>query len=413
MPIGTPLHPRTAALCVSHNWRVWSGYLAASTYEVLHDHEYHAIRNSAALIDITPLYKYDVSGRDALKLVDRVATRNAAKCSLGQAMYTCLCDAEGKVVQDGTFFRWAENRFRFHLAEPSLRWLRMNAAGMDVEIDDVSERIAAVALQGPTSRDIVKSIFGSAVDRLKFFHFASFNLEGVPIIVSRTGYTGDLGYELWIAAERAVEFWDLLMRTGKPYGITPAGMLALDLARLEAGFILLEVDYTSAEKALIPTQKYSPFEIGLGWTVALDKEHFVGRKALVQGKQRGAARALVGLEIDWSDYERCYCEAGLAPELPPAAWRGGAPVYAGNKQIGQATTGGWSPTIKRYIALATVRSDFAQRGAEVSMELTVDYVRKKVKARIVKTPFFDPARKREDFSRTRSEPQAPALLPPT
>ncbi|HEX2386798.1 MAG TPA: aminomethyltransferase family protein, partial [Candidatus Binatia bacterium] len=391
MPIGTPFHPRTAALCSSHSWRVWSGYLAASSYEVLHDHEYHAIRNSAAVIDISPLYKYDVSGRDALKLVDRVVTRNAAKCALGQAMYTCVCDAEGKVIQDGTFFRWGENRFRFHLAEPSMRWLGMNAAGMDVEIDDVSERIAAVALQGPTSREIVKSIFGGAVDRLKFFHFASFDLEGVPIVVSRTGYTGDLGYELWIAAERAVEFWDLLMRAGKPYGITPAGMLALDLARLEAGFILLEVDYTSAEKALIPTQKYSPFEIGLGWTVALDKEHFVGRKALAEEKRRGSARALVGLEIDWKDYERCYGEAGLAPEVPSAAWRGGAPVYDGGKQIGQATTGGWSPTIKRYIALATLRSDFARLGTEVSMELTVDYVRKKVKARVVKTPFFDPA----------------------
>jgi glycine cleavage system T protein (aminomethyltransferase) len=413
MPIGTPFHPRTSVLCVSHNWRVWSGYLAASSYEVLHDHEYHAIRNSAALIDITPLYKYDVSGRDALKLVDRVVTRNAAKCAMGQAMYTCLCDAEGKVIQDGTFFRWQENRFRFHLAEPTMRWLRMNAAGMEVEIDDVSERVAAVALQGPTSRDIVKSIFGGAVDRLKFFHFAAFDLEGVPIVVSRTGYTGDLGYELWIAAERAVDFWDLLMRAGKLYGITPAGMLALDVARLEAGFILLEVDYTSAEKAFIPSQKYSPFEIGLGWTVALDKEQFVGRRALALEKRRGAARALVGLEIDWSDYERCYREAGLAPELPAAAWRGGAPVYAGDKQIGQATTGGWSPTIKRYIVLATVRSDFARRGAEVSMELTVEYVRRKVKARIVKTPFFDPARKRQDFTRTSSEPPGPALSPPT
>ncbi|HEY1371440.1 MAG TPA: aminomethyltransferase family protein, partial [Candidatus Binatia bacterium] len=413
VPIGTPFHPRTSALCVSQNWRVWSGYLAASAYEVVHDHEYHAIRNSAALIDISPLYKYNVSGRDALKLIDRVATRDAAKCAVGQAMYTCLCDAEGKVIQDGTFFRFEQNRFRFHLAEPSMRWLKMNAAGMDVAIDEVSETIAAVALQGPTSREIVRSIFGDAVDRLKFFRFATLDLEGVPIVLSRTGYTGDLGYELWIGAERAVEFWDLITRAGKPYGIKPAGMLALDLARLEAGFILLEVDYTSAEKALIASQKYSPLEIGLGWTVALDKENFVGKKALAEENRRGSARALVGLEIDWSDYERLYREVGLAPELPSAAWRGGVPLYSGAKQVGQATTGGWSPTIKRYIALATVVSDFARPGRELSMELTVDYARKKVRARVVKTPFFDPPRKRLDFSRTPSAPPAPAPSPPT
>src|SRR5689334_2992821 len=158
MPIGTPFHPRTSALCQSQNWRVWSGYLAASSYEVLHDHEYHAIRNTAGLIDISPLYKYDVSGRDALKFVSHIVTRDASKCAFGQAMYTCLCDAEGKVIQDGTFFRWEENRFRFHLAEPGLRWFRMNSSGMEVEIEEVSEAIAALALQGPMSRDIVRSI---------------------------------------------------------------------------------------------------------------------------------------------------------------------------------------------------------------------------------------------------------------
>lgn len=413
MPIGTAFHPRTSALCLSHNWRVWSGYLAASSYEVLHDHEYHAIRNSAALIDISPLYKYDVSGRDALKFVNRVVTRDAAKCAIGQAMYTCLCDAQGKVIQDGTFFRREENRFRFHLAEPSLRWFRMNAGGMDLEIKEVSEAIAAVALQGPTSREIVKSIFGAAVDRLRFFRFAAFELQGMPVVLSRTGYTGDLGYELWVPAERALELWDILIKAGKPYGIMPAGMLALDIARLEAGFILLEVDYTSTEKAFIPSQKYSPFEIALGWTVALEKENFVGQRALIEERRRGPERGLVGLEIDWSDYERLYREVGLAPELPSTAWRGGAPVYAGGKQIGQATTGGWSPTIKRYIALATVQSGFTLAGTELHMEVTVDYVRKKVKARVVKTPFFDPPRKRLDFSRTRTEPRAQALSPPT
>ncbi|HEY3306513.1 MAG TPA: aminomethyltransferase family protein [Candidatus Binatia bacterium] len=394
MPIGTPFHSRTSVLCVSHNWRVWSGYLAASSYEVLHDHEYHAIRNSAALIDISPLYKYDVSGNDALKLVDRVATRSAQKCALHQAMYTCLCDEEGKVIQDGTVFRLEESRFRFHLAEPSLRWLRMNAAGMDVNIEDVSEQIAAVALQGPTSREILRRASNGGVERLKFFRFAFAEVGGIQTMISRTGYTGDLGYEIWVPAARAEELWDLLMETGKAHGITPAGMLALDMARLEAGFILLEVDYTSAEKALIPAQKYSPFEIGLGWTVSLDKENFVGRKALLEEKRGGPSRQLVGLEVDWNDYERLYQKAGLAAHLPASAWRGGVPVYRDGRQVGQATTGGWSPTIKKYIALATVQSKFSRPGTDLFMETTVEYARETVRARVVKLPFFDPPRKR-------------------
>ena len=395
MPIGTPFHSRTSALCVSHNWRVWSGYLVASSYEVVHGREYHAIRNAAALIDVSPLYKYDIDGPDALRFVNRVITRDAAKCALQQAMYTCLCDEEGKVIQDGTIFRLGERRLRFHLAEPSLRWFQMNAAGMAVTIRDVSEQVAAVALQGPTSREILKRLADGEMERLKFFRFTSANVGQVQAMVSRTGYTGDLGYELWVPAARAEEVWDRLMEAGKAYGITPAGMLALDMARLEAGFILLEVDYTSTEKALIPSQKYSPFEIGLGWTVNLEKPGFVGRRALLEEKRRGSSRQLIGLEIDWEDYERLYQESALAPQLPTAAWRGGVPVYRDDRQVGQATTGGWSPMIKKYIALATVQSKFSQIGAELSLEMTVEYVRKKVKATVVKPPFFDPPRKKQ------------------
>ncbi len=394
MPIGTPFHSRTSALCVSHNWRVWSGYVVASSYAVLHDREYHAIRNSAALIDVSPLYKYDIGGRDALKFVNRVITRDVSKCALQQAMYTCLCDEEGKVIQDGTLFRLEENGFRFHLAEPSLRWFQINATGMEVHIQDVSERVAAVALQGPTSREILRQTLDGDIDQLRFFRFTFGNVGSVRAMISRTGYTGDLGYEIWVSANQAEELWDRLIEFGKPYGITPAGMLALDMARLEAGFILLEVDYTSVEKALIPLQKHSPFEIGLGWTVSLDKENFVGRRALLEEKRHGSSRQLIGLEIDWDDYERLYQEAGLAPQLPTAAWRGGAPLYRASKQVGQATTGGWSPTIKKYIALATVQSRFSQPGTELFMEVTVEYVRKKVRSTVVKPPFFDPERKR-------------------
>jgi aminomethyltransferase len=397
MPIGTPFHARTSALCASHNWRTWSGYLVASSYDVVHDYEYHAIRNTAALIDVTPLFKYDVSGKDSLRLVNRVITRDAAKCAIGQALYTCLCDGEGKVIQDGTVFRLAEDHFRFHLAEPSLRWLKLNAIGMDVTIREVSEEVAALALQGPNSLQILKNIVDADLTKLRFFRLTRAKIQGLPVIVSRTGYTGDLGYEMWLSSADAERIWDILMASGKDYGIKPCGMLALDVARLEAGFILLEVDYTSSEKALIASQKYSPFEISLVWTVDLKKDFFVGCHPLRKERERGTSRQIVGLEIDWRHYEDLYREVGLPPWVPATAWRGGAPAYYDSRQIGHATTGAWSPALKKYLALATVDSERAAVGSTIEMEVTVEYTRKKVRATVVKLPFFDPPRKRALF----------------
>lgn len=398
MPIGTPFHSRTAPLCVSQNWRTWSGYFVASSYDVVHDYEYHAIRNSAGLIDVSPLFKYEVAGPDALKLVNRVITRDAAKCALGQALYTCLCDDEGKVIQDGTLFRLAEDRFRFNLAEPSLRWLDLNAVGLDVEITDVSEQIAALALQGPNSLNILRQVMDTDAGALRFFRLAAANIDAMPVIVSRTGYTGDLGYELWFSSGYAEPIWDILMQAGKGFGIKPAGLLALDVARLEAGFILLDVDYLSAEKALIPTQRYTPFEIGLGWTVDLKKESFLGCRRLRAESARGASRQIVGLEIDVRDYEYLFHQLGLPPQFPLTAWRGGVPVYSDDNQVGYATTGGWSPLLKKYIALATVARDSAVLGNDLEMEVTVEYTRKTAGARVVKLPFFDPPRKKAVFA---------------
>lgn len=397
MPIGTPFHSRTSALCRSYNWRHWSGYFAASSYDVLHEHEYHAIRNAAGLIDVSPLYKYDVKGEDALRFVNRVITRDATRCAVRQAMYTCLCDEEGKVIQDGTVFRFAENSFRFHLADPSLRWFRLNGAGLEVEFEDVSERIAALALQGPTSRDVLKRVADTDVDRVNFFRFTSATLGGIPAVLSRTGYTGDLGYELWVSAEHAEPLWDLLIEAGRPYGLVPVGMLALDMARLEAGFVLIEVDYTSAERALIGAQKFSPFEIGLGWTVSLEKQGFVGHAALRAEKERGSPRQLVGLEIDWEQFERLFDEAGLPTQVPTAAWRSRVPVFRHGRQVGRATTGCWSPTLKKYVALAIVRRDCAGPGLPLELEVTVEDQRRRVGAKVVRLPFFDPERKRARF----------------
>ena len=306
----------------------------------MHDYEYHAIRNSAGLIDISPLYKYDVRGKDALKLVNRVITRDAAKCAVGQAVYGCLCDNDGAVIQDGTVFRLAEAHFRFHLADASLRWLTLNAAGLlDVSIQEVSERIAALALQGPNALKILQQVVDGDLAKLRFFRLTSAKLLDLPVIVSRTGYTGDLGYELWFGAEHAERVWDLLMAKGEAYGIKAAGLLALDVARLEAGFILLEVDYVGAEKALIATQRYTPFEIGLGWTVDLQKDHFIGAQALKLSQQDGPARQVVGLEVGLEDYEYLYKQAGLPPQFPLVAWRGGVPIFKDERQVGHATTG--------------------------------------------------------------------------
>ena len=394
MPVGTPFHSRTAPLCVSQNWRIWSGYYIASSYEVLHDYEYHAIRNTAALIDVSPLYKYELSGKDAEKLLNRILTRDIRRCAISQAMYTCLCNEHGKVIQDGTLFRLGEQHYQLNLADPSYRWLKLNAVGMEVQIEDVSEDAAVLAVQGPLSREILKQVTDADLDRLRFFRLVFGKIGDVRGIVSRTGYTGDLGYEIWIPSTHAPRVWDALNEAGKNFGLTPAGMLALDMARIEAGFILIEVDYTGAEKALIPAQHYSPFEIGLGWTVDMKKEHFIGKKALVREQKEGIPRQTVGLEIDWDDFERLYQEKGLAPQVPTTAWRGSAPVFKDQKQVGRATSGTWSPAVKEYIALATIDTDAAHIGSKLTMEISVEHERKRVAATVVKTPFFDPPRKR-------------------
>jgi aminomethyltransferase len=364
----------------------------------MHDYEYHAIRNSAGLIDVSPLYKYEIRGRDALKLVNRVMTRDAAKCAVGQALYGCLCEDDGAVIQDGTVFRLAEDQFRFNLADPSLRWLKLNAAGMDLSIQEVSEQIGALALQGPNAFRILQQVVDVELAKLRFFRLARAKVLDVPVVVSRTGYTGDLGYEIWVAAEHAERIWDVLIEKGKDFGIKPAGILALDVARLEAGFILLEVDYIGAEKALISSQRYSPFEIGLGWTVDLKKEHFIGVEALARLNRSGPARQVVGLEVTLEDYEYLYQQLGLPPHFPLVAWRGGVPVYKDDRHVGHATTGAWSPTLKKYVALATIEKEYIQPGTRLDLEVTVEHRRKTAGVTVVKLPFFDPPRKRALFA---------------
>jgi aminomethyltransferase len=255
---GTPFHPRTATLCEAQNWRRWAGHIVAGSYELLHDREYWAIRSAAALIDVSPLFKYSITGPDAARLLNRVVTRDVSRCAVGQVMYTPWCDEAGKVIDDGTVSRLGESAFRLTAADPNLRWLHENAFGLNVQMEDVSAHIAALALQGPNSREILKQVVDAPLDGLKYYRLTPARIRGLPVTISRTGYTGDLGYEIWAEAQHAEPLWDTLVEAGGPYGITPAGMLALDVARVEAGLLLIEVDYVSSRHALIEAQKSSP-----------------------------------------------------------------------------------------------------------------------------------------------------------
>jgi aminomethyltransferase len=375
------------------NYREWSGYYAVSVYEMHHDHEYNAIRNACALIDVTPLYKYRISGKDATKFVNRVITRDISKVAIGQVIYCCWCDEQGKVIDDGTISRLGENFYRWTAADPSIRWFHQNALGLDVHIADISTELAALALQGPTSGRLLKQVAEADIANLKYFRFTHGKIAGVEVDISRTGYTGDLGYEIWIPWNDAPRVWDALMEKGRQFDLHPAGMLALDVARIEAGLILIEVDYFSSKRALIDSQKYSPYEIGLGRLVDLKKEHFIGRDALDAEHHRGPKRLLMGLDVHWEDVERLYDAVGLGPQVPSTASRSAVPVYRGGLQVGKATSTTWSPTLKKMIALASLSREHGAAGTELQMELTVEAVRQKVRATVKDLPFFNPPRK--------------------
>lgn len=393
---GTPFHSRTAPLVQGQTWRRWAGYVVASSYELHHDREYHAIRSSAALFDVSPLFKYHVRGPDAVRLMDRVVTRDVANAKVGQVLYTPWCDAAGKVLDDGTVSVLAPDFLRVTSADPNYRWLCENARGLTVTVEDVSDRMAALALQGPNARIILEQATTADLSKVKYFRLTNALIRGVPVTITRTGYTGDLGYEVWMDAEHALPVWDTLVSVGGVYGLTPAGILALDVARIEAGLLLLDVDYVSARKALIEQQKSSPLELGLEWTVGFDKPTFVGREALAAERQRPAEWRFVGVEVGWEPLEALYAELGLAPKLPTTAWRTSVPIYAANtdRQVGYATSGCWSPLLKKYLTLAHLEANAANEDFQLEMEMTVEHRRKRARAHVRPMPFFNPERKR-------------------
>lgn len=395
MPRRSPFFSRTSALCESQSWQDWSGYLSANLYELNHTHEYYAIRTACALLDVSPLFKYHVQGRDAMKLLNRIVTRDVSKLALGQVMYTPWCDDEGKVIDDGTLARLKPDLFRLTAADPSVGWLEENAVGLDVRIEDMSDALGSLALQGPTSRDLLQALTDTDLSRLKYFQIAQADLAGIPLEISRTGFTGDLGFEIWVAPRYAEELWDVLMETGRGYGIRAAGNLALDMARIEAGLLLIAVDFTSSKKTMFDIQKSTPYELGLGWTVKLDKPHFNGKAALKREQARGSQWATVGIQVQLPALEKIYREFGMPLQLPYTAWTSPVPVYANGNQIGKATSGAWSPILKKYIAIARVQPQYATPGARLAMEVTVEAQRKQADAVVVKMPFYEPTRKKE------------------
>ncbi len=396
MPIPSPFHERTQPLCTSFRWKDWSGYCAVSSYDTSHEREYFAFRESAGLLDVSPLYKYEVSGPGAQALLARMMVRDVSKLKVGRVAYSCWCDDDGKVIDDGTISRLGETHFRVTAADPTLHWLHALSRGLDVTIEDSSARLAALALQGPTSRNILRDASDADLDALKFFGVTRATIARIPVWISRTGYTGDLGYEVWVEREQALAVWDALMTAGQRHGIEPAGLDALDMVRIEAGFVLLAVDYFSSHKVVLESRKSTPLELGFGWMVDLERGNFLGRDAIAAEMKRGPAWHLVGLELSWEELEALYASFNLPPSLPATARRDALPVHdAEGRQVGQATSHTWSPILKKYLAIASVRPGSEAKGTKLQIEHTVEYERRKVTATVAPLPFFDPERKRK------------------
>ena len=395
MTLETPFHPRTAELNQARRWRKWSGFFIADSYFPAHDLEYHAIRFSAALFDVTPMCKYRITGPDAAKLVDRVITRRVDRIKPMRAIYTPWCDHDGRVLDDGTVALLADGSYFWTAAEPQHGWLEAAGEGLNVTIEDMTEKLCALSLQGPHARDVLSAAVGRDMSDLPFFGRADVTIGGTAVGISRTGYSGDLGYELWMPFEQALPVWDALIKSGEDYTLRVAGMEALDVARLEAGLIMAGVDYHSSRTARHPSLAISPYEIGMDRLVDLDKPAFIGKRALMNEVAAGGpANRLVGLELDLNVFEDAYLDLGYAIEHPLRAWRHVTPLTRKGETIGRATSGTFSPLLKRSIALGFLPVKHAEVGSTVGIEWQIEETRHSIPATVVPLPFLDLPRKR-------------------
>ncbi|MCP4870910.1 MAG: aminomethyl transferase family protein [Proteobacteria bacterium] len=395
MPRQSPFHPRTAALCSSYAWKEWAGYAAICNYDAHSEREYFAFRHTAGMIDVSPLYKYDVRGKDAAAFLAHVWTRDITRLPPGRVVYGTMCNEDGYALDDGTVANLGDGRFRVSSSEPWLGWYGRHARGFDVTIEDETDKIAALSVQGPRAREILQPMVEADLDAVRFFGVRTAALAGKPGWISRTGYTGDLGYELWMDPEDALHVWDSVIAAGTDYGLQPAGLDAMDVTRIEAGFVLQGIDYVSAKNCITESLKSTPEDAGLGWTVKLDREGWIGRDALLRERDRGGSTwQLVGLELSWPELEALYDKYKLPPHLAPAACRLAVPVYdAGGKQVGQATSSTWSPVQKRYLALAQLHRPFGEIGTELQIEHTPEFERCRITATVVEKPFYNPPAK--------------------
>jgi aminomethyltransferase len=378
----TPFHERARALSQMDSFIPWAGYTTVDVFTSA-EQEYFAIRNAATVYDLTPMVKYRVVGRDALPFLNRLVTRDVGKLKPDRVAYCVWCNDSGKLIDDGTIFRLGESEYRICTAQRQLDWLLDSSLGFDVQLSEITEQVAALALQGPTSCAVLKDAGLAGVERLKVFEIGQFTLDSRPITVSRTGFTGDLGYELWMEPKEAEANWDALMVAGKSRGIRAIGSQALNIARIEAGFLSPNVDFVSAEHTVRIGTEHSPLELGLGWLVDFNKGHFTGRRALLEEQRRGVRRQLVGLDI-----------AGNKPAH-------NALLYShdrGKHQIGHVSSAIWSPTCKRNIALAMVDAPYFEIGSSVWAEIYLNrellWERRMSRAQVVERPFFVSERRR-------------------
>lgn len=376
----TPFHARTSAANRLNSWGPWGGYTTVLEFEDL-AMEHSAIRNSATVYDLCPMVKYRVSGPGAADYLNRLTVRNAAKLPVGAVHYTIWCDDAGKIIDDGTVFRLAGDDFRICCQERHLPWLLDSAIGFDVRVREETEDVAALSLQGPCSYAVLKAA-GFDVAALKPFRMVTFPFDGGELMVSRTGFTGDLGYELWTTPDHALPLWDRLFEAGAPWGIRPIGTQALDIARTEAGFIITNLDFVPSHQAVREDRVRSPFEMALDWMIDWDKGHFTGRRALLEERAKGSQWAFVGLDI----------EGNVSAEQ--------SIIYHDKKhEVGQITAACWSPTVKRNIALAYVKRPYhAGKSGNLWVEVyamrELQYAKLMLRAEVCERPFFNPARRR-------------------
>ncbi len=391
----TPFHPRTSALNKTGLWAHWAGYLSATQYQLSEKFEYFAVRNSAGVYDTSPLYKYSIRGRGAEKFLSGVLARDIRKCRPGQAQYTIWCDDDGYVVEDGVINRLFPTEFMLSAAEPNLAYFQSLVGYDEVEIEDVSEAIASLAFQGPYSRKILAAL-SPDIDELGYFHLTETKLDGSPVTVSRTGYTGDLGYEIWVPAAEALQVWDTIFAASEGYGVLPFGETALLMTRIEAGLLLIEADFTPSRFAWTDADRSTPPELGLGWmfrSIDTESRPFIGREAIRRELSDGSRWSLVGLVLDWRSWDEVYGRAGHVPPKDHTPLAQETMLYSDDEHVGFATSSMYSPMMQRHIAIAHVRPELSARGSEVSFEVTIDHHLDYVKARVTRMPFYNPPHK--------------------